>query len=115
MKGIPVQSPHRTYRQSKQRYPQQTKLFSSPYISEYGNEQKLDIKDFTQKKKKTKGLEKRKNMITSRRQSCSIKRLIQRVPGMDLVLTTRYFPLGFHTSIDTGFAIETTEEQSIFF
>jgi hypothetical protein len=27
------------------------------------------------------------------------------VPGMDFVLTTRYLPLGFHTSIDIGFAI----------
>lgn len=36
---------------------------------------------------------------TSTRQSCSIKRLIQRVPGIGLVLTTLYFPFGFHTSI----------------
>lgn len=43
--------------------------------------------------------------ITSTRQSCAVRRLIQRVPGMGLVLTTRYFPLGFHTSIDIGFAI----------
>jgi hypothetical protein len=27
------------------------------------------------------------------------------VPGMDFVLTTRYLPLGFHTSIDIGLAI----------
>uniref|UniRef100_A0A0A9E638 Uncharacterized protein n=1 Tax=Arundo donax TaxID=35708 RepID=A0A0A9E638_ARUDO len=41
----------------------------------------------------------------SRRQSLSVRRRIHRVPGMDLVLTTRYLPLGFHTSIDIGFAI----------
>ncbi|RZR93904.1 hypothetical protein BHM03_00022512 [Ensete ventricosum] len=43
--------------------------------------------------------------FTSRRQSWSVKRRIQRVPGMDLVLTTLYLPLGFHTSIEIGFAI----------
>lgn len=44
-------------------------------------------------------------IITSTRQSCWVKRLIHRVPGMDLVLTTLYFPFGFQTSIETGLAI----------
>jgi hypothetical protein len=37
-----------------------------------------------------------------------MRRLIQRVPGIDFVLTTLYFPFGFQTSIDTGFAIESS-------
>lgn len=45
------------------------------------------------------------NLLTSTRQSCWTKRSIQRVPGMDLVLTTLYFPFGFHTSICTGAAM----------
>ena len=35
----------------------------------------------------------------------SVSRRIHRVPGMDLVLTTRYLPLGFHTSMEMGFAM----------
>lgn len=42
---------------------------------------------------------------TSRRQSLSVSRRIHRVPGMGLVLTTRYLPLGFHTSMEMGFAM----------
>ena len=34
-----------------------------------------------------------------------MSRRIHRVPGMDLVLTTRYLPLGFHTSMEMGFAM----------
>jgi hypothetical protein len=52
---------------------------------------------------------KRVSSSTSRRQSFSVRRRIHRVPGMDLVLTTRYFPLGFHTSIDIGFAMAKAE------
>jgi len=40
-----------------------------------------------------------------------MRRLIQRVPGIDLVLTTLYFPFGFHTSIETGFAIECVSQD----
>ncbi|PKI52451.1 hypothetical protein CRG98_027143 [Punica granatum] len=50
--------------------------------------------------------------VTSTRQSCSIKRLIHRVPGMGFVLTTLYFPFGFHTSIATGFAIGAVDPHS---
>lgn len=57
-------------------------------------------------KETERGEKKWKRVTTSTRQSCSIKRLIQRVPGIGLVLTTLYFPFGFHTSIETGFAIE---------
>ena len=44
-------------------------------------------------------------LLTSTRQSCWTSKLIQRVPGMDFVLTTLYLPLGFHTSMETGLAI----------
>lgn len=47
-------------------------------------------------------------LITSTRQSCWMRRLIQRVPGIGFVLTTLYFPFGFHTSMDTGLAMKPT-------
>lgn len=67
----------------------------------------------TQQRMKQKKNEKKKQreLITSRRQSCWMRRLIQRVPGIDFVLTTLYFPFGFHTWIETGFAIESVSES----
>jgi hypothetical protein len=56
--------------------------------------------------RKNEANKRQRELITSRRQSCWMRRLIQRVPGIDFVLTTLYFPFGFQTSIDTGFAIE---------
>jgi hypothetical protein len=62
------------------------------------------------KKKKSSRATKKK--ITSRRQSLSVSRRIHRVPGMDLVLTTRYLPLGFHTSMEMGFAMAALPRSS---
>lgn len=44
--------------------------------------------------------------LTSTRQYCSIKRLKQRVLDMGFVLTTLYFPFGFHTSMENGSALK---------
>ena len=103
---LPVQSLHHTYHQSKQWYLPLTILFSFVCISRWTwtNLHQLHIEFF--KKIQTWRVKKTENKkITSTRQSCSIKRLIQRVPGMGLVLTTLYFPFGFHTSIETGLAM----------
>ena len=61
-----------------------------------------------EKKNVTSHRKKKRKLITSTRQSCWMRRLIQRVPGIGFVLTTLYFPFGFHTSMDTGLAMRGT-------